>query len=1453
MNLKKLILAVCALLWLPLFGAPRVLWPQEASANVRWRLEGGAGTRDGCMKFENAKPDGYSSATLWFPARPGELYTFRAKIKGENIGEKQHPMHGVVFSLFTREGGKWNPLGKPVPLKGAFDWTDVRFTARIPDYLPDNSGNLIVGLHYASGTLWVKDVSVEKELELKCDEKIPEYVRRMRQTDLGFLALGRYGFHPYRLRKNLNRWYTLRPKLPDMPEKQRNRELDAMEQFLLGLSSQVLGTILSPNYLPDWVPDRVKKSRAELEARYTDWRIGAEALTRAGLPCSAEDEIARIEAVRRQFPDDTAVTFSDVDRAAELYKKIAEERLRLGSELLSLRRELRAWTVAKTLSPENAEPPLKELSSRLSRWESAYRSGDYPDAAAMSRECEAVMRRFRRKSAESGALQPGASLRSCGVFGFSGNWHTLLTTNARDTSMWIDSASEFQLYKNKNFNWEISFRPEGFIPVDFKLQDGSWTYSKRTVRLKNLRTGKYGFMDVYWSSLAPGLLFRTDEGSVEISDLTLKSPVAPSAFAAAVNGKVKLFRPGETLSGKELTENWILLLWENGAPKIPVLVTFGKLPDSAACGENGLLIRNRGGIGFFAAAPLHGASVQPAEYGKNWKTLPEKELAQCRRMAAALNYFPLDLEEFFQMRTGKVRILSRIAKAVRLLPDAAPYVPMVPAYTLAMPDLIDFQPDKPLSAPLCTTKFGFFRTVPGTSFSFELPLPDMLDRVVLKPSGEEKMIAEFNRFILSEKSLEFRTCSALDWYAGLFSGINLMTPEAKKFLDLLPLSGQRDRVDDAEEVFGRCHSSPWFLSPDLLIDPSTGRSGWCAGWRAFRHGFPMKGDMTCFNMQLLQTPYAEAVYQGRWDRVEAHWERILEFFSGVELCQIWQVPGMNTTTSGLIIAGDMYGDGFRSFYHMYHMASGMKDRALADRARYLAARQNATTAALINRNVPPFAAHLHNTGDSAQSEGHLGWLIGVDNHGLRAGNWRNSRNQAPFQNAGCLTYDNPFFETLLCTLPAESREWIRDFRANVPAWSELETILAFENVNGIANAWNTLKFLAFTTSDRDVVRGIMEKFLRVDFRSPVPPRGGLEPLWKKMAALLRGSNYPLGINAMPHVIAQNDPVWLGGWGRALITGGTYDRAKRVAEISLFCPEPETIRIVSRVRPVRMTVNGTLAEIVRDSAAYQPVYKVNADAGAVRIRLELPPYAETDCEWPVPGKLSPALTLPAAPAPGEFRPDALKRCDFSPGKCTPLLLDALCNQPGNDQEPEKQPGDVWRIPSGEVMLRGVPFSLAKPSGEKGYSMIMLKGKARPQYPERIVIPVDRQCKRIYFLHGLSYPEGGKALTYRLHFEDGQTRDIEVYDRVQVSAWKVSPDADMLYDQPQALAIPAWPAGKPGQWGKGVGGYIFAWENDVTASGVTLGVMDQRGLARLKSIEVISAGRSVPILLAVTLED
>ena len=64
---------------------------------------------------------------------------------------------------------------------------------------------------------------------------------------------------------------------------------------------------------------------------------------------------------------------------------------------------------------------------------------------------------------------------------------------------------------------------------------------------------------------------------------------------------------------------------------------------------------------------------------------------------------------------------------------------------------------------------------------------------------------------------------------------------------------------------------------------------------------------------------------------------------------------------------------------------------------------------------------------------------------------------------------------------------------------------------------------------------------------------------------------------------------------------------------------------------------------------------------------------------------------------------------------------------------------------------------------------------------------------------------------------------------------------------------YPAEHPGQWGEGVGGYIFVWENDVRKLGVTNQDVDQRGFAVLASIDIISAERSVPIVLAVTAEE
>ena len=1443
-----------------LYSAPVTLWPEAEDAGTKWRFEGNAAAfeKNG-MKFISASGQERPSAILWFPVRPGEKYRFSALLKGENIGHRGHPEHGVAFCFVIRTPEKQQFLGMPWELSGSFDWKKYSFVIEAPEDLIGGAGNFMIGLFNVSGTLYAKEIQVERVLDLQIDDSVPRTMRLMRQIDLGFLVLAGWDFHPYRDQITRNRWNRIRSQLAGMEEQEALRELAGFEDFLLALSSQVIGTPMTPNFLPDWQPDREKSYRNEWLARYADWRLNAETLTRLGLKCSVEDEIARIEAESRKLESSRTVSSPEFDRVAEFYKKIAEERVRLGLRCLELERVLAALESAGKIRSGKSAPPAPPAALRdlPATWRKAYNGGDFVTCADYEKKADGMVERYRKElyamAGDVAPVRPGASFYSCGVFGFSGNWHTLLNTNVKGTSLWMDGNNEFRPYSDKNFQWEVSFLPTGTIPVGFEQKDGSWVHSERVSRFRNLKSGAISEMQVFWSALAPGVLMNTAEPAVTVADLTAKHPDTPAAVAAVVEGSPRIFRRGEAIPCTKLSENWLLLVWENNAPKIPVLVLFEKKPSEIAWRDEGLEIGNSAGVGRFAAATLYGAVTRPADYGRDWKSLPGEELKQCRTVAALLGCFPLEIDEFFAVENDRVRIWNRLVRAEKLLPDAEPYVPLPPAYTLGLPNQLDLKTEQELSAPLFATKFGFYRVVKGSELCYTLPAPDLLDRLVLKPlRGEETLIDEYNEFILREPSNEWRTTALIDWYGGVFAGLNLMTPEAKKAMDVLNRPNQLDRVVSGEDFYGRCRHIPFYLIPDLLVDPLSGKGAYCAGWRGFRHGFPMKGDMTCFNMQLIQTPLAEAVYLGRWELVERHWERLKRFYSAVDFCQIWQVPGMNTTTSGLIIAGDMYGDGFRSYYLMHRLACGMKDHELAARSLYLAAKQTALTVSLINRNIPAYAAHIHNTGGAERADGELGWLIGMDNHGARAAKWEpftGERWSAPFQNAGCISYDYPFFGTLLRFLPAESMAWIDDFRRKVPQWSDLSCFM--NNGVSIFNAWNTLKFLAFTTRDREAIRKIVAEHMPLNYTPTEPPRPELKESWEKAGPPYHFSSYPMRINAMPHIIAQNDPVWLGDWGRCRIENGTYDRERRIAEIGVSAPDEDFLTVVSMVEPERITVNDEAVIVSSLSPGY--VYRVPVKQGVSQVTVVLPEFDFTQFPLPARRHLADPWHLPSAPAPGVFGAVQREEKSLAPGKCTPLKLDALCNQAGNDQEPGAADVDQWNLPRGLTVLRGVPFLFPDPERNNGRTMIMLRGEYRKQYPERIRIPVGRQCRRIYFLHGCCYSLGGKVMTYRLHFEDGQTRDVEIFSDADISDWKIPPEGEGFFDLPNALAIPPFGPARAGQWGKGVGGYIRVWENDVTARGVTLQGVDQHGLARLESIEVISAGRSVPILLAVTLED
>lgn len=119
-------------------------------------------------------------------------------------------------------------------------------------------------------------------------------------------------------------------------------------------------------------------------------------------------------------------------------------------------------------------------------------------------------------------VRPGTSFLSTGVFGFGGSWQTLLSTNVRNGSLFRNRKDDFQPYKDPKFDWEVSFDAEDCTFSRYELAGGSWTHAKRKNVYKD-RSGKEVNIDVYWSSIAPGVLFdaHTDR-------ITFRSPRMPS-------------------------------------------------------------------------------------------------------------------------------------------------------------------------------------------------------------------------------------------------------------------------------------------------------------------------------------------------------------------------------------------------------------------------------------------------------------------------------------------------------------------------------------------------------------------------------------------------------------------------------------------------------------------------------------------------------------------------------------------------------------------------------------------------------------------------------------------------------------------------------------------------------------------------------------------------------------
>ena len=1259
-------------------------------------------------------------------------------------------------------------------------------------------------------------------------------------------------------------------KISAMSPENARRELEAFEDVMLQLSARCTGQPYSPN-IGWYTKQRLAEYEKDFLETHADWTYNSRSLARFGLKADAEFEWKRLQELRRGAPQlNTLPLDPRFDRAFSFYKQIAEERFRLGGQIILFENELDALlrTAEFRQSLGGAEKKLSAapVRSLLKQWKEAYNRKDYLRCADLEKKTALRIADLKKQVFASDGktpdLRPGTSFLSTGIFGFGGNWQPLLNTNVRYGSLYLSRENEFRMYENSKFDWEVSFDAENANCSRYELDGGSWTYAKRKNFYRNSATGAEEIIDVYWSALAPGVLFDAHGKAVTVVESSLGVPVAPDAVAGVFDGKVRLIPRGTPIPSRSMSEGWLLLLWnENNAPKLPVLLFFEHAPDQLEWGGGGFRIARSPEVGKYAVSTLYGAVAQKPDFGKNWNTLPADVLKQCRAVARHLAFYPLDMDEFFAFeKNGTVRIWNKIRKAVRLDGNwsvkAPAYVPFPPAYTLT--DAV--RPDQTLSEPLMATRFGFYRTVPGEVISYSLSAPDLLERFMLKPvAGEERYIKQLNDTILAHKGGDAWDNFVRDRHSGkvleLAAGFCMLREEARELLNQQKLPDQLELSITGEmSAAGARELNSRSRLPDYLVDPNTGRSAFLGGWRGRNQGGEGtgRGDMTLFNQLPLFHAYGQAVLFGRWDLIERYWTRLKELYSAVDFNQPWQTPGMNTLTSGVILYGDMYGDGFRCYNLMYRLARGMGDSELADRARYLAAKQTATTINFLSPNVIAYNAHVKNIPDAASPNAAIGQL-GISQYGFRTAPWKpypkNAWN-APFQTIGC-TNDYPFYGILLRYCFPDSKRWLDTFAKEIPEWHD-PLYLYEQRAERQHNAWNYLKYLAMSSRDRQAVRALYEKAFPADYSKAKPLFSFRGKQWENLYKRLHSNEWFMRGNVLPHIIGQNDPLWIGDFGRAHLVSGVYDREKRTAHIELTSGRPDTLTVVSMVKPVRILRNGTPVEIRHGD--WECAYEIPLPAGNNAVTVVLPEFRVEEFPFPKKGKSSPVQNLPKAPAPQKLQRAASLPSVFKVGPVTALNLAPFCNLGFSDSPENMIRKEFWNFPQKDV-IRGVPFTFVNPATNGGKSMIALQGRYRKTLPEKVCsIPVNKVPKRIFFLHGMCYnADNGKVMTYRLNFADGQTREIDVYAGIGVGEWKVAPGGKALAELPEALTGKVYPAAKSGQWGEGAGGYVYVWTNNVRALGVTNQDVDQRSLATLKSIDVISAGRAVPLLFAVTVEE
>lgn len=216
-----------------------------------------------------------------------------------------------------------------------------------------------------------------------------------------------------------------------------------------------------------------------------------------------------------------------------------------------------------------------------------------------------------------------------------------------------------------------------------------------------------------------------------------------------------------------------------------------------------------------------------------------------------------------------------------------------------------------------------------------------------------------------------------------------------------------------------------------------------------------------------------------------------------------------------------------------------------------------------------------------------------------------------------------------------------------------------------------------------------------------------------------------------------------------------------------------------------------------------------------------------------------LVTGATPAPG-IRPWQEVACGVAAERCRPLDLRTAANRGFSDAVAEDGKGgwtdqggnDFRMMPLGAQAVQGVPFAIIDPATNNDRSCLVLGGAGRPDFPRAITgIVVGGQVARLFFLHTAAWVghAGAEALTYRIHYADGQVLDVPVRAGIEIADWW----------NPCDLPGARLGLSRTNDQLRDVGLFLMPWENP-------------RPQSAIATLDVLSSGTMVPIVVAISAE-